>query len=102
MALPFKADVDWANPAAFYLGETGMEDLADVAIKHGKLELPAHSQVLAMNSAVLRDLFRSLRSAPPEHSGQKRKRCEEVRGGEHALHASIAVQMKVKAQSTCC
>jgi len=77
--VPFTEPVDWANPAAFYLGVPGMEGMADVTIKHSGLDLPAHSLILAMagHSAVLRDLFRSLRSVLP---GQQKKRCEEARG----------------------
>ncbi|KAL4458350.1 hypothetical protein ABPG75_013215 [Micractinium tetrahymenae] len=68
------AAVDWEDPAPFYLGDPGLAELADVTIKHSGLALPAHSQLLAVQSSVLRDLFRSL---PAEPGGKKRKRGEK-------------------------
>jgi hypothetical protein len=50
------------EPQLFYLGTSGLDELADGRIKHGEVVLPFHSQVLATQSSVLRDLFRSLRT----------------------------------------
>lgn len=69
---PFTTEVDWADPAAFYLGDGSLAELADVAIVHraSGLRLPAHSHILAQQSRVMRDLFLSLRG---QTSGRKRK-----------------------------
>jgi hypothetical protein len=68
--------MDWADPAAFYLGDGSLADVADVAIVHraSGLRLPAHSHILAQQSRVMRDLFLSLRG---QTSGRKRKADEE-------------------------
>ncbi|KAL4858001.1 hypothetical protein ACK3TF_001964 [Chlorella vulgaris] len=50
------------EPQLFYLGTSGLDELADGRIRHGEVVLPFHSQVLATQSSVLRDLFRSLRT----------------------------------------
>ncbi|KAL4458353.1 hypothetical protein ABPG75_013218 [Micractinium tetrahymenae] len=80
------AMIDWADPMPFYLGNPALAELADVTIKHSGLQLPAHSQVLAVQSAVLADLFCFLRAAP----GGKRKRSEEVGRGTAFLRAGGA------------
>lgn len=46
---------------AFYLPEPSLADLADAAIVIGGVELPVHSQLLSLQSAVLRELFRGER-----------------------------------------
>ncbi|PRW44536.1 BTB POZ and TAZ domain-containing 1-like isoform X1 [Chlorella sorokiniana] len=73
---PFTTEMDWADPAAFYLGDGSLADVADVAIVHraSGLRLPAHSHILAQQSRVMRDLFLSLRG---QTSGRKRKADEE-------------------------
>ncbi|KAI7844816.1 hypothetical protein COHA_001695 [Chlorella ohadii] len=73
---PFTTEVDWTDPAAFYLGDGSLADLADVANVHwaSGLRLPAHSHILAQQSRVMRDLFLSMRG---QTSGHKRKADEE-------------------------
>jgi hypothetical protein len=50
------------EPQLFYLGTSGLDALADGRIKHGESVLPFHSQILAAQSSVLRDMFCSLRT----------------------------------------
>jgi len=76
MAVPFSAPIDWANPAPL----PGMEDMADVTIKHSGLDLPAHSLVLSMagNSAVLRTC--SARCGLPKQTGLQGSRARSASG----------------------
>ncbi len=45
----------------FYLPDPSLADLADAFIAIGDVELPVHSQLLSLQSAVLRELFRGER-----------------------------------------
>ncbi|KAL4857924.1 hypothetical protein ACK3TF_001899 [Chlorella vulgaris] len=47
------------EPQLFHLGSSGLDELADGRIKHGKVVLPFHSQILAAQSSVLRDLLKT-------------------------------------------
>lgn len=57
-AIP-KTDVD----PSFYLLEASLADLADAAIAVGGYSLPVHSQLLSLQSGVLRELFRGERES---------------------------------------
>ncbi len=58
VAGPF-ADID----PSFYLLEASLADLADAAIAVGGYSLPVHSQLLSLQSGVLRELFRGERES---------------------------------------
>jgi hypothetical protein len=60
--VPAFTELNMEEPQQFYLGTSGLDELADGRIKHGEAVLPFHSQVLATQSSVFRDLFRSLRT----------------------------------------
>lgn len=85
---PFTTEVDWTDPAAFYLGDGSLADLADVAIVHraSGLRLPAHSHILAQQSRVMRDLFLSMRD---QTSGHKRKADEASREGASCCEGGV-------------
>ncbi|KAL4858021.1 hypothetical protein ACK3TF_001975 [Chlorella vulgaris] len=61
--VPLLSELHIEEPQRFYLGTSGLDELADGRIKHGEVVLPFHSQIVAAQSSVLRDLFRSLRTA---------------------------------------
>lgn len=48
---------------SFYLLEASLADLADAAIAVGGYSLPVHSQLLSLQSGVLRELFRGERES---------------------------------------
>ena len=77
-----------------YMGDPDLAEEADLRIRHPSgLVLPVHKLVLAQQSRVLKDMFRSLR--PPV--GGKRKAVDEVRRGGGAcastcVHTACVVE----------
>lgn len=61
--VPLLSELHIEEPQRFYLGSSGLDELANGRIKLGEVVLPFHSQIVAAQSSVLRDLFRSLRTA---------------------------------------
>lgn len=59
----------------FYLPEPSLVDLADAAIQVGGLLLPVHSQLLSMQSGVLRELFRGARESGGQVGCQAARPC---------------------------
>ncbi|PSC67561.1 hypothetical protein C2E20_8768 [Micractinium conductrix] len=63
--VPFDTEIDWQDPAAWYLGNPELAAMADAHIRHPSgLLLPVHRVTLSQQSRVLRGLFSSLGSAP--------------------------------------
>lgn len=87
---------------SFYLLEASLADLADAEIAVGGFSLPVHSQLLSMQSGVLRELFRGERETGGRVSPLQGLLSQACAAECHACYACICKHTVDGISPPCC